>query len=128
MTLNKEVLRFLGAGLIVTATDFSIYFILIRFVPVSVAKGISFTCAGIVGYLLNKYWTFKQKESSYGEVGRYWLVNFIALGINILVNQAVLKVWPEGVVVALIVTTIVTSVFTYVGFKWWVFKPGKKIH
>jgi len=90
--------------------------------PYSVAKGISFTTAGIVGYLLYKYWTFKNNEPSLGEVIRYAFANFLALGINILVNHLVLSHWPRAVFAALIIATSITGLFTFVGLKWWVFR------
>jgi len=63
------------AGTIVNATDFSIYYILFHFLSFSVSKGISFTCAGIVGYLLGKFWIFKHNRTSYAEIGRYALAS-----------------------------------------------------
>ena len=127
MNDRKEIIRFLIAGTIVNATDFSIYFILFHFLPFSISKGISFTCAGIVGYFLIKFWTFKHnKPSTYAEVGRYALINCIALGINVLTNQGMLKLWPGNILLALITATIVTGLFTYACFKWWVFRVSKK--
>jgi putative flippase GtrA len=127
MNARKEITRFLIAGTIVNATDFSIYYILFHFLPYSISKGISFTCAGIVGYLLMKYWIFKHKQASYTEIGRYALINSLALGINVLTNQTILKLWPGSVFLALIIATILTGLFAYVCFKWWVFRvqlPG----
>ena len=125
MNARKEVIRFLIAGAIVNATDFSIYYFLFHFLSFSIAKGISFICAGIVGYLLNKFWTFKHnKPPSYTEVGRYALVNFLALGINVLTNQGILNVWPGAIWLALIIATASTGLFTFVCFKWWVFRTS----
>ncbi|MCX5681396.1 MAG: GtrA family protein, partial [Candidatus Omnitrophica bacterium] len=84
MNIKKEITWFFVAGTFIVATDFSIYYALIHFLPFSIAKGISFICAGIVGYLLNKYVTFKYNQPSYAEVGRYALINFLALGINVV--------------------------------------------
>jgi len=122
MKTTKEVLRFLIAGAIINGTDFSVYFILFHFLPYSVSKGLSFSCAGIVGYLLCKYWIFKRNRPSYAEMGRYALVNLLALGINVITNQAILNVWPGTVLVALLVATVLTGLFTFVCFKWWVFR------
>ncbi len=122
MNSQKEMLRFLIAGILVTATDFGIYFLLIHWLPFSVAKGTSFTCAGILGYGLNKYWTFKQKQGSGSEMGRYWIVNFAALGINIFVNQMMINTWPQQVGLAVVMATIVSSLVSYFCFKFWVFK------
>ncbi|MCX5700443.1 MAG: GtrA family protein [Candidatus Omnitrophica bacterium] len=124
---RKEIVRFLIAGTIINATDFSIYYILFHFLSFSISKGISFICAGIIGYLLNKFWTFKHnKPSSYAEVGQYALINFLALGINVLTNQSILNAWPRAVWVALIIATIITGLFTYICFKWWVFRISLK--
>jgi hypothetical protein len=34
-----------------------------------------------------KYWTFKKNLPSYAEIGRYALINSLALGINVVTNQ-----------------------------------------
>ena len=86
------------------------------------SKGISFACAGIAGYLLNKYWTFKHDQKSYAEVGRYILISFLALGVNVSANQIVLSLWPGTVLPALIIATVLTSLLIFICFKWWVFK------
>jgi len=120
---KKEVIRFIAAGTIVNATDFSIYYFLFHFFPYSVAKGISFTCAGIAGFLLIKFWTFKHnKPASYVEVGKYALVNSLALVINVLTNQSILNMAHGPVWVALVIATAITGLFTYTCFKWWVFR------
>lgn len=123
---KKEIIRFLIAGTIVNAIDFSIYYILFHFLPYGVAKAISFTCAGIIGYLLMKYWTFKHRQTSHTEIGRYALINFLALGINVLTNQTILYLRPGRTFFALIIATILTGLFTFVGFKFWVFRILRK--
>lgn len=119
---RKEFIRFLIAGMAVNAADFSIYYLLFHFLPFSVSKGISFTCAGIAGYLFNKYWTFERGQGSHAEIGRYVLINFLALGVNISTNQGLLSLWPGAVWPAVIIATVVTSLLIFICFKWWVFK------
>ncbi|MDO8489217.1 MAG: GtrA family protein, partial [Candidatus Omnitrophota bacterium] len=119
---RKEFIRFFISGTIVNATDFSIYYILIQILPFSASKGISFVCAGTVGYLLYKYWAFKRYQRSYVEFGRYILINFLALGINVVTNQYVLEFWPGAVFVALVIATALTALFAFICFKWWVFR------
>jgi len=122
MNTRKEIIRFCIAGTIVNATDFSIYYILFHFFSFSVSKGISFTCAGIVGFLLYKYWVFKNNHPSSVEIIRYALINSLALGINVLINHHILSRWPGSVFAALIMATSLTALFTFVCFKWWVFR------
>ena len=129
MSSKKQIIRFLISGTIVNATDFSVYYILFHFLPFSVAKGISFTCAGFVGYFLIKFWTFKHnKPLSFAEVGRYAIINFSALSINVLVNQGILNLWPGAIWVALIIASALTGLFTFACFKWWVFRILLKEH
>ncbi len=122
MNARKEIVRFFIAGAVITATDFSIYYLLFHFLSFGISKGISFTCAGVVGYLFNKHWIFKYDQPSYAEIFRYTIINFLALGINVLTNQRILNLWPEAVGEALIIATTLTSLFAFVCFKWWVFR------
>ncbi len=123
MNIKKEIHRFLIAGIFVGAIDFGVYYFLIHFLSFSLAKGISFASASIVGYLFNKYWIFQYNQaSSYLEVSRYVLINLLALGINVLTNQTILNAWPGSVFFALISASILTSSFTFICFKWWVFR------
>ena len=123
MNVKKEIIRFSIAGTFVGGTDFGIYYFLIHFLSFSIAKGISFTCAGIVAYLFNKYWIFKyNKSSSYPEVGRYLIINFLGLGVNVLTNQSILNLRPGAVLLALIIASMLTGLLTFICFKWWVFK------
>ncbi len=131
MKINKhtrnEIIRFLISGTTVNAIDFSVYYVLFHFLPFSISKGISFICAGIIGYFLIKFWTFKHKKPlSFAEVGQYVLINSFALGINVLTNQSILKFCPGRVLLALIIATVVTGLFTYICFKWWVFRALKE--
>ena len=121
MNTRKEIARSLIAGPFVGAIDFGVYYLLFHFLSFSLAKGISFTLAGIIAYLLNKYWIFKHNQPAYA-VGRYILINFIALGINVSINQGILNVWPSAVFLALIIATTLTGFFTFACFKWWVFR------
>ena len=121
-----EFVKFCAAGMIITATDFIIYYCLLHFLPFSISKGVSFTCAGIVGFILCKYWIFKNNEPSFTQVLRYAFINTLALGINVFINHRVLSYYPKAVFIALIIATSLTGLFTFVGFKWWVFRNPSK--
>ncbi len=122
MKTGKELARFLISGAMINGTDFCVYFILFHFLPYSLSKGISFICAGVVGYLLCKCWIFKRNRMSYAEMGRYALVNFLALGMNVFTNQTILNVWPGSILAALLIATMLTGLFTFIFFKWCVFR------
>lgn len=122
MNTRKEMIRFLIVGGIVNAVDLSVYFLLGHWLMLSLAKGISFTCGGACGYLLNKYWTFERAEQSIAELGRYALINLLALAVNVSTNQVILIIWPGAIWPALLTATALTALLTFMCFKWWVFK------
>ena len=123
MNTQREMIRFAIAGILVGVIDFSVYYLLIHFLFFSLAKAISFIAAWIVAYLFNKYWAFNHKQpSSYAEVGRYVLINLLALEINVLTNQGILQAWPDAVFFAFIIASMLTGLLTFIGFKWWVFR------
>ncbi|MBP9854585.1 MAG: GtrA family protein [Candidatus Omnitrophica bacterium] len=121
----KEIARFLFSGFIATAVDFAIYYLGLNFFPTVVAKGISFVCGGIVLYFLNKYWTFKQEDKSYTEVVRFIIGEVLAFIVNIGINELMLRL-SASVFLALVVATAVTTVFTFILFKYWVFSSNKE--
>ena len=124
---RNEFIRFCIAGTIVNATDLGVYYILFHSFSFSVSKAVSFTSAGIIGYLLYKYWTFKDNQSSFLEIIRYLIANFLALGIDVYINHHILSRWPGAVLVAWIVATTITALFAFIIFKYWVFKSKEKV-
>lgn len=122
MNAKIEIIRFSIAGTLVGAIHFGLYYLLIHFLSFSLSAGISFICAGIVAYMFNKYWTFKNDQLSYAEIFRYTLINFLALGVNVFTNQSILNVWPGAVFGALAIASMITGSLTFICFKWWVFR------
>lgn len=122
MGLKKEVIRFSIVTPLVGITDWGVYYLSLQVLPFSVSKGISFVCGGLVGYLLNKHWTFSQRERSYSEMGRYWVAQLIMLGFNVSSNQILLHFWPKAVFVCLVIASISTAVLSFILKKWWVFR------
>ena len=121
MSQFTQLIRFLVSGAFLVVVDVGIYTLLINVLPFSVSKAISFTCGGILAYLINKYWTFKQDRQSPAEVVRFIVANSTALGLNVATNALCLRANEEAVFFAVAVATAVTTVFTFVTFKFWVF-------
>ena len=67
---NKiEILKFLVGGGSAVVTDFIAYKLLMNFgMDRNSAKTISFICGSIVGFIINKYWTFKSSIFSLKEI------------------------------------------------------------
>lgn len=122
----KELAKFTVAGWLAILTDFGVYNGLLLAFPPWVSKGISFTCGGAVAYLLNKYWTFRQKRRSYVEIVKFVVINGSGLGMNIGVNELVLR-WSGGnTVLAFAAAVALSGSYIYLGQKFWVFRKKKR--
>lgn len=122
----KELAKFTVAGWLAILTDFGVYNGLLLLLPHWASKGISFTCGGAVAYLVNKYWTFRQKRKSYGEIVKFVVINGSGLGMNVGVNELVLR-WSGGnTILAFAVAVALSGGYIYLGQKFWVFRKKKK--
>jgi putative flippase GtrA len=122
----KELAKFSVAGWLAILTDFGVYNGLLLLLPHWAAKGISFTCGGAVAYLVNKYWTFRQKRRSYTEIVRFVVINGSGLGMNVGVNELVLR-WSGGnTILAFAAAVALSGGYIYLGQKFWVFRKKKK--
>ena len=122
MNPTQEFIRCMMVGAVAIATDLGLYAVLGRALPYTLSKGISFTCAAAVAYVLNKYWVFQRRQRSSAEAVHYLIFSVFVLAVNVLTNRAMLRVWPEAVLAAVCIATTVTGAVSYVGLKWWVFR------
>ena len=137
--IQKEIRRFIVSGLCAVGTDMFFYYLLSWFMGLSVAKGISFCLGTVTAYLMNKYYTFGQKQKSWREIGRFAVVYAVSLSANISVNFISLYVLAGGTLVgetfwgadvhkllAFLLATGTSTCINFIGQKFWVFKPNKE--
>jgi putative flippase GtrA len=122
----KELAKFSVAGWMAILTDFGVYNGLLLILPHWIAKTISFTCGGAVAYLVNKYWTFQQRRRSYTEIVKFAVINGSGLGMNVGINELVLR-WSGGnTLLAFAAAVAISGGYIYLGQKFWVFRGKKK--
>ncbi|MDG2059498.1 MAG: GtrA family protein [Flavobacteriales bacterium] len=119
--INKELKRFLVAGLSAVCTDLVMYYVLLNFFPIGVSKGISFLSGTIVAYLINKYWTFEKSEKSIKEVVNFGFLYSITLLANVTINKIVLDN-TDMFFLSFLLSTGVSAALNFIGQKFWVFK------
>ena len=125
MKTPKEFVRFCVVSMMAGTTDFSFYYLSKMFLPVDISKAVSFILGGIVGYFLNKYWTFSQCRRSRSETVRYLIVGLFLLGFNVSVNRGILLLWPGAIFPAVVTASLSTTLVSFVLKKVWVFKKVK---
>lgn len=120
--IKKQAFRFIIVGMMSVLIDTSSYFILKAFVPPFMAKGISFCLGTIIAYLLNKQWTFEEKNHQKKKIFRFVTLYMSTLCANVLVNSLVLIIFPKAYILAFLAATGTSTILNFIGQKWWVFK------
>lgn len=120
----KEILKFGVGGGCAVAVDFSVYYFLKQYIDLSIAKAISFVAGAIVGFIINKLWTFRSAKFRISEVLKYIVLYICSAAVNNLVNKGVL-VLCNITLVAFLCATAISTIMNYLGQKFFVFNKGR---
>ena len=92
---GKQLRRFIVVGTLSVLTDLSLYYALIASVTdaATFAKAMSYLGGVLVGFVLNKQWTFESKRRKWTEPASYVALYTVTLGVNIACNHLLLFVW-----------------------------------
>jgi putative flippase GtrA len=135
----KQISKFVVVGFINTGIDFAVLNALMFSTKIYSGKwlilfnSISFTAAVINSYFLNKYWTFKSKdskESKTKEFSQFLIISIIGISINdaIVYGLATFtsplfglpkELWTN---IAKIFATLASMTWNFIGYKFVVFK------
>lgn len=122
----REMLKFLVGGGSAVIVDFIVYKVLLSSGgDVVWSKGFSYVSGAIVGFIINKLWTFQSKGFSKREIGRYILLYIISALLNAGINKMVLHV-VDITIVAFLFATGASTVLNFLGQKFFVFVKEKK--
>ena len=128
--------RFAAIGFTNAAVDFGVLFLLIGItghnsgVYFSLFKAASFAVAAFHSYYWNKFWAFDSGASHGGavEIAKFLAVSGVAIGVNVIVASLVVVAGPvagldanQWAGVGAVVGSAVALVFSFVGFKLYVF-------
>lgn len=120
----KETMKFLVGGSSAVLTDFVSYYLLLYLgLYIAYAKCASYILGAIVGFLINKIWTFESKKFRFDEVWKYIVLYLVSAIANTLVNQVVFFV-VDVKILAFLVATGCSTVMNFLGQKFIVFKKG----
>jgi putative flippase GtrA len=144
---SKQLTKFIISGLLAVGVDFTVYFALSQYLDPNLSKAISFCTGMFVTYNLNKFWTWKQPEKDNKRLMLFSLLYAVALLLNVGMNNLMLDTLPnytfsfllhsdtneilQSLVVgvdklaAFVIATAASVALTYIGQKYWLFKPEK---
>ncbi|HEY0979886.1 MAG TPA: bifunctional glycosyltransferase family 2/GtrA family protein [Candidatus Paceibacterota bacterium] len=126
-----QLIRFAAVGVLNTAIDIGLYFILTRSseffaAHLLVAKAFSFGAGTLSSFFGNRAWTFNNvSRIRYGELVRFYLTVGIGMGINIATLSACISLFNIPDSIGVIIATAVTFVWNFVASKLWVYSGSK---
>lgn len=93
-------------------------------IDMSIAKAISYIAGAIVGFVINKFWTFECKQLSIREIFRYVILYACSAIANTVVNAGVM--WVTSMTLfAFLCATGCSTVMNFIGQKFFVFKQNR---
>jgi putative flippase GtrA len=136
---KKQAIKFIIIGISAVLTDMFFYYIFLQFFPENwnylsnetISKGLSFLCGFFVTYNFNSKWTWRQQDHSKSKFYKFIVLYSLSLLINVSLNSLTLYVLqnmqllqsvPNRYFIAFISATGFSSVFNFLGQKFWVFK------
>lgn len=123
----KQATKFLLVGVLNTAVDLVIYFILTHWVGYFseqkvLAKGISYSFGILNSFFWNKTWTFKSQSSNLKTLAPFVLTNLVGLVVNTYSMEGCLNQLHMPEFIALGVATASTLLWNFLISKFVVFR------
>jgi putative flippase GtrA len=122
----EQAAKFLSVGILNTAIDASLYFMLTRWLGLStlqtLAKGISYGAGILNSFYWNKSWTFKSDAGTMTAFAPFVVANLAALAINAGIMHLCLNALALHEMPSLALATGVTFLWNFIISKFVVFK------
>lgn len=85
------------------------------------AKTVSYISGAVVGFIINKFWTFNSPEFHGSEIVKYIILYAVSAAANALVNSAVIA-WLGWKIFAFLAATGTSTIMNFLGQKFFVFR------
>jgi putative flippase GtrA len=123
----EQAVKFLSVGILNTALDVSLYFVLTRWIGILAAwrvvtKGISYGFGVLNSFYWNRSWTFQSEARAASTLAPFVLVNLAALGINAGIMHVCLNAFDLPELLSLALATGTAFLWNFAVNKLVVFK------
>ena len=120
----RQLVRFMVTGVLTNIVNYLVFFLFLRAAHIyyMLSSAIGFMAGFIIGFIVNRSWTFSVKDNSHVRLTRFFILNIISLLVNmftIWLFTDIIKIVPE---ISQLIAIAVSSVINFSGSKIWVFK------
>lgn len=124
--LLERFIKWSVVGTIGAVVDYGIYICLTRFVGLEevIAQGISFTCAVINNYILNRIWTFGDIKHKRPQVQffQFFIVSVLGLLTRTAIFSVLFKVLGISDLLAMAIAIIIVLIWNFFANLVWTFR------
>ena len=122
--MKNKLIRLLRFGIVggsSSALDAILYALFLNFCPLNLSKLLSMLASCTYSYVLQKRWTFKDKESGKHKILLFAMAQAINISVNVKMNELAFG-WLNNKVYAFVIATGVAMVVNYCLQRWVVFR------
>jgi dolichol-phosphate mannosyltransferase len=126
---RKQIIKFTSVGGFCLLVNLNILWILTEKLGIEdiIASVISFFLSNLVGFFLNKYFTFKAKNTNIlREIYKYYAVMSSSFVANISCLFILVKIFDIWVIYATLIVSAIFYLYNYLMHKHWSFKHKKQ--
>jgi len=120
--------KFAIVGCTNTALDFIVYFSLTRLFTFwheqkILATTIAFVIANINSYILNKFWTFQNKEKKYHiQYSKFLIISLVGLVLTDTIFSFAHYSWQQNDIIAKLLPIPAVLLWNFIANKFWTFR------
>ncbi|MDP2407469.1 MAG: GtrA family protein [Hydrogenophaga sp.] len=124
--LSPPLVRFLVAGALNTGLFYALYVLMVwAGVHYPLALAIEYIGGTVSGYLLNKHWTFADRDAARHGFLRYSLAYVVLFGLNMALLSLLVETAILGPVIGQLVMLFLLTASSFVVQRYWVFGRNK---
>src|SRR5205085_8052870 len=88
-----------------------------------IANALAFVAAVLVGYVLNRYWTFGARDETHARLWRYAVAALVVLALNSAIMFVVAHVARWSPYIGLALSIMLAPPISFALNQYWVFRP-----
>lgn len=90
--LRRQIWRFALVGFANVGVDLALYASLMMLgAGIVISKGVAYLGCVLFAFVLNKYWTFENRDNGLGRIAPFAVLYSASLGLNVAVNTVVVS-------------------------------------